>query len=48
MLLTVTPGTQALFEELKDHAHRVEDSKVAQNLFDEALNALNEISVKST
>ena len=48
MLLMVTPGTQTLFDEIRNAAHKVEDSIVAQNLFDEALNAVNELSVKST
>ena len=48
MLLMVTPGTQTLFDEIRNAAHKVEDSIVAQNLFDGALNAVDELSVKST
>ena len=48
MLLMVTPRTQTLFEETRNAAHKVEDSIAAQNLFDEALSAVNELSVKST
>ena len=47
-LLMVTPGTQAMFEEIRHAAHKVEDSIIAQSLLDEANNAVNELSVKST
>ena len=42
----VTPGTQVMLEEICSAAQKAEDSALAQGLLNEALGAVNELSVK--